>query len=877
MGSRRRTISAAVATVLASFSLYPVFSGSAWFWGGMGAAITIALAGTLTRLRRLPVLVCLLGGLAGLLLYLNLAFAHSQSVVLLIPTPSSLAHLWYLAGQGISESADYAPPVPELTGMVLLATGGIGLAALLVDLIAVRLRGAALAGLPLLLLFTEPFTLSVSRGWLGTTTVFCLATAGYLALLSSEGRERIRDWEQPQPGQRPGPAAGRPPDTRALTAAGRRVGVASVFVALCVPFFVPGLHFTRLFGGGSPGIGGTGVGGTGIVGLPNLQNQLGSDLRETAAQPVLSYTTTASAPGYFQVYVLPSLTAAGWQPSIQRTAVTSAAPKLPTAPGLTDISATSLVSTAIAVDKNVAQDSLSALPVPYPAVTVRADAGDVQTDSQSLMVFDSAQLAGLSYSVTSEDVAPSEQELTAAAAPPADIKSRYLQVPASYDALRGLAQSMVAGAKTPYAKAVALQNWFADGDFSYSLNARAISTEAGLANFLNITRTGYCQQFSYAMAVLARLLGIPSQVVYGYTQGTHAGGDRWTVSTHDAHAWPELYFQGYGWLRFEPTPGGPTGQGTATTPDYSKTQSSPSAQGSAGLVPITSPTSGSTSAKGGNSASRNRLPLASGNGGATPVTAAPGGLSPWALAGLSLLGLIVLILIVPGCARLVIRQRRWRAGARAGDAGLARAAWLELRDDLTDYGAGYRPSETPRALAVRVAAQADLDGAAGSAPARTAGLARLTATRAVAVPAREAGGDGAGAATGVATLVNPADLADTADLIGDADQGDVVRADGANRDVMGLDGVDLNTALRRVTTAAERARYSARPVSGDTLRQDIAIIRHAIAASASRRARWRARVFPPSVVAPALIALSQATDAFGRLNVSRVPLRKRRP
>ncbi|MGH3165371.1 MAG: DUF3488 domain-containing protein, partial [Trebonia sp.] len=242
MENYRRTLSAAVATVLTSVALYPIFSGSSWFWGGMGATIAVAVAGTLTRLRRLPVLVCLIGGVAGLLLYLNLIFTHSQSLLLVIPTPSSLSHLWHLAGQGISQSADYAPPVPELDGMILLATGGIGLAALMVDLIAVRLHSAALAGLPLLLLFTEPFTLSVSRGWLGTTLIFCLATAGYLTLLGSEGRERIRDWEQPQPGQRPAQAAGRAPDTRALTAAGRRVGAASVVVALCVPLFVPGLH-----------------------------------------------------------------------------------------------------------------------------------------------------------------------------------------------------------------------------------------------------------------------------------------------------------------------------------------------------------------------------------------------------------------------------------------------------------------------------------------------------------------------------------------------------------------------------------------------------------------------------------------------------------
>ena len=134
--------------------------------------------------------------------------------------------------------------------MVLLAAGGIGIAALLTDLIAVRLGSAALAGLPLLLLFTEPFTLSVSRGFLGTTVAFCVGVAGYLALLSSEGRDRIREWEHPDP------AAHDAPDTRPLAAAGRRVGFASVVLALCLPLFIPGLHATRLFGG-QPGIGGT--------------------------------------------------------------------------------------------------------------------------------------------------------------------------------------------------------------------------------------------------------------------------------------------------------------------------------------------------------------------------------------------------------------------------------------------------------------------------------------------------------------------------------------------------------------------------------------------------------------------------------------------
>ena len=96
----------------------------------------------------------------------------------------------------------------------------------------------------------------------------------------------------------------------------------------------------------------------------------------------------------------------------------------------------------------------------------------------------------------------------------------------------------------------------------------AVGDAAGLTNFLESTRRGYCQQFSFAMAVLARLLGIPSRVAYGYTAGTVEASGAWLVSTHDAHAWPELYFQGLGWLRFEPTPQGAAGQGTATAPAY---------------------------------------------------------------------------------------------------------------------------------------------------------------------------------------------------------------------------------------------------------------------------------------------------------------------
>jgi transglutaminase-like putative cysteine protease len=808
MASHRRTAAAAFAVILASVSLYPVFIGLLWFWAGCGAVIVVALAGTLSRLRRLPVAVVLVIGVAALLLYLNFAFANGSSFLHLLPTPSSLAALSHAAGQGFNEASKYAPPVPELRGLVLLSTAGIGIAALLTDLIAVRLGSAALAGLPLLLLFTEPFTLSLSRGFVGTTVAFCLSVAGYLALLSSEGRDRIREWEHANPSGKD------EPDTRTLAAAGRRVGFASVVVALCLPLFVPGLHSTRLFGGGQPGIGGSGGGGGGSgsgtgngVGFPDPDTQLSQELHSTTPSNVLVYTTKDTSPDYLQIYTLDQLTDSGWRVS-QPESLVPVSPRLPPPPGLTSTSSGTRVSTTITLAGDVGQDDLGALPVPYPATTVTAS-GTLRADRSTLMVFDTdVSLAGLKYTVTSLTESPPQQLLGAAPAPPADIAAHYLSVPSSYDSLKDLAQSVVraAGAKNQFTDAVALQNWLANGAFRYTLKAPTVASASGLANFLEVTKKGYCQQFSFAMAVLARLLGIPSRVAIGYTWGTPVSGDTWLVTTHDAHAWPELYFQGYGWLRFEPTPTGTNGQGTAYAPGYSLGLVNPLTTGQPQTGLSAGPGSAQTGSTGIPENLRNLFAEHAG-GGSAPVTAKNDTLSPWEIFGLVVAGLIVVAAIAPWCARRVVRRRRWRRlashrarGATAADRVQARdvawahAAWEELRDDLTDYGASTLPSESPRAVAAR-------------------------------------------AGTGL-SLADPA-----------------------------------RAALGRIVMAEERARYAPAPTDGSGLRADSAAVRRAIDAAVPRGARWRARLLPASVLGPTLGAIASAADLY---RSSREPRRRAR-
>src|ERR1700677_1069443 len=247
------TVTAGIAVLCTSTVLFPVFVNSTWFAGSIGAVVTVTAVGALTRLRSLPVPVCLAAGVVGLLLYLNLVFEARHSLLLVIPTPASVSSLWRLVGTGFNDSRQYAPPVPNLPGLLLLSTAGVGITAVLTDLIAVRLRSTALAGLPLLVLFTVPVMIDAPHSQLTTGVVFCLGGAGYLAMLSADGRERIRVWGRLislwRPSSRAGSraaayngtvdedadgAAGRRvrgagpgPDTRALAAAGRRVGLAS--------------------------------------------------------------------------------------------------------------------------------------------------------------------------------------------------------------------------------------------------------------------------------------------------------------------------------------------------------------------------------------------------------------------------------------------------------------------------------------------------------------------------------------------------------------------------------------------------------------------------------------------------------------------------
>ncbi len=953
----RLTVTAAIATVAASIALHPLIASSTWFWEGVGAVLVVAGVGSLTRIRALPVLVCLVATAAGLLLYLNLVFSWQHSLASLLPTPASVAGLLQLNRTGWSEAATFAPPVPGLRGVTFLAVGGIGLAALFTDLLAVRLRQAAAAGLPLLALFSATVASKAAEPAIYEAAIFCAGVAGYLALLVADGRERIQLWgrlvsirhagwpgagQQPggqEPdqgpafgsGQRPEARVGRPeprlgqrpetrvgqrqetpvPDTSAFAAAARRVGMAAMAAALLLPVLIPGLHVRDLFGNG-PGGGGHG-GGSSIVTLPDPVVQLNQQLHRTHARTVLNYHTSNANPPYLRVYTL-DLTSktASWGLYVQQVATLSHDADMPGAPGFQDDrSHLSHVSVRIAngVSGSVLAGSHTAsfLPLPYPAVKVHVAGNNWAADPATLMVWSPASIGGLKYTVTARDVEPTEQQLAASPAP-APSTAAELALPTAYNSLLGLARQITSGAVTPYDKAVALQQWFTTtGNFSYSLDASEPNSVAGLEAFLLHTKRGFCQQFAFAFAVLARLLGIPARVAVGYTAGTDVGNGNWRVTTSDAHAWPELYFQGAGWLPWEPTPAGTgAGQGTAKPPNYTaSTNSTTGPGGTAGQTGTGSTGATPNQSRSGAVSQHKRFVP---DQGPAPVKATQHSHGPWLWFLLAAAALGLIILLLPLAARLVTRLRRMMIITRGTAPNQARRrawglrawglrawglrawglrAWGLRAWGLRGWGLrgwglrawgrrawGWRAATAPRGTRPARNGPAGTGPAAAGPPAAgppAAGPPAAGPPAAGPPAAGSASARTAAAATAARTRVHAAWLEIHDDL---EDFGIGCPANESPRAVVHRVTTDLRLpqaprdALSRVAFAEERARYAATLADLPTLRADVTTVRKGVAGSVDARARWRARVLPASKLSALQQFARQALDVFGWIEMA---------
>jgi hypothetical protein len=304
------------------------------------------------------------------------------------------------------------------------------------------------------------------------------------------------------------------------------------------------------------------------------------------------------------------------------------------------------------------------------------------------------------YTLGAQVPAPTKSQLDQAVAATGPAATPYLRLPPGMPAtLTTLANTLTAKATTPYGKLTALAAALAnDQAFPYDLNASPGHSYGVLARFLTGTdagdQRGYAEQHAAAFAVLARALGVPTRISVGYLLDTnHSAADgTFTVTTRQAHAWPEVLLAGIGWVAFEPTD---VSQLTKVLPPPSSTATGGTQQGqtvsSAAQPPIVAPQIDHSADQGAHGG---------GSGG--------GGF----LRGPLLAALLVVIVLV-AVPLLIVAAKRVRSIRRRRGSPAARVdgAWREARDRLGERGVPRDPSWTHREVYQAVLARAELAAA----------------------------------------------------------------------------------------------------------------------------------------------------------------------
>jgi len=205
----------------------------------------------------------------------------------------------------------------------------------------------------------------------------------------------------------------------------------------------------------------------------------------------------------------------------------------------------------------VVRDQPNLLFAAYRPTEVFIESREIAVDAEDGLRVGAPLEAGAVYTVISHRPDFSAEQLRAASADyPGAITARYLQLPGSISQrVRDLARQLTASAPTPYDQASALRDYLLTIPYDYFPPPQPIGSET-VDNFLFVDKRGVCEQYATAHVVMLRSLGIPARLVAGYNAGEYNRlSGYYTVRASDAHAWVEVYFPGYGWVPFDPTPG----------------------------------------------------------------------------------------------------------------------------------------------------------------------------------------------------------------------------------------------------------------------------------------------------------------------------------
>ncbi len=660
----------------ASLSLSRLYVGPAWVpavWLSMACALGLA-----ALLRRLGVgqLLSLVAMVAGFIVVTGVLL-FPETLLVVIPTRETFASMAQATGDALRGVSDQAAPVRVTREFLFLTCAGAWAVTTAADGLAFRARQPLLALVPVLGLFVFPALIrDTSPAWYAAW--FLMGGAG---LLLFESRARLATWGRWVSSPRARPASGwRLPLTRA-NSIGRWMLAAATLLALSLAWLLPGYGQRPLLDyRGGPNANAA----IAINPFVSLRTRLNSD------ENIPVFDVRTAQPSYYRLITLDRFDGVTFTPSSPGQLVEFGGD---TSLDL-DGGAPSTQVTQRFTIRQLAGPS-GYLPAAQAPVSVRAGRNRVyQSPTNRDLTLRRPLRSGLTYTVTSRVPTPTAADLAGPKSYDSLPQVRpYLDASTIDQRVQSLALSVVRGKSDPFARALAIQDYLRSPAFKYNLDVPALSQGGNqLRRFLLEVREGYCEQFAAAMAAMARVAGIPSRVAVGFTSGVPAG-DHWEVGSKDAHAWPELYFPGVGWVRFEPTP---RGDGQVDVPSYT----------TASGRQISPTTTVTTAAAGGNatgttdSAGNAKLQAENSDTGSqlgTPESAREKAARRGIVA---LIVLLALVALVPATKLVRTVLARRRAARRPRDA--VAEAYDELTGWAGDAGIGRRGAETPSAYALRM-------------------------------------------------------------------------------------------------------------------------------------------------------------------------------
>ena len=629
------------------------------------------------------------------------AAAQLVAIVLVAGWMHGRGHLWFglpsldtvLAFNNLLYEArltiqNYAAPAPTNRGVILGIGLAIGVAAVVVDHLAVMRRSPAMAGLPLL----TAFLISASNSGDSLNPMYFVAAGGiWLLMLGRQGISSLRRWSTTTPMSTTGRRGSDDHDgAYGYAAVGRTLAVAGLVTAVALPVVIPHLPTRYLIDGLGRSSEATGF-SDGQIGLKSTLD-LTRSLQSPSTAPVLTYTTNAPILTPLRVGVLENYANDQWRPDDADVSF-SRRPDLQLPAELDDD--VPRETYRLSVDESRIEAPQIAAPTPLVSGDLDGVAWGLDRQTSVASVNRTASSYSFNYlalNPAAETLDQPVQGATGALLPP------ELQVdPSSEPLVRELVDQVVPDGASRIEAARAIQTYLrTSGGFSYSLELpETVTNEFGqserpdaISLFLR-TKVGYCVQFATAMVMMARESGIPARMAIGFLPGTADRGT-YTVRASDAHAWPELFFEGVGWLRFEPTP---SGTQNTVAPPYSLAPTTPDTTDPSSTASSSSSASSNTRADGANDPGAEDPTTTSGTQDDTTSILGPQTRTVllWVL-----LGLVVGALgsmAVPLAARARMRRRLKEA---PDEATRVEIEWQAMVERLGDLGVIPPRGSTPR-------------------------------------------------------------------------------------------------------------------------------------------------------------------------------------